>query len=149
MTMLARLERPAALEDAAGIIFDRKPGMAGRAPSEARPRLELSVGELAFRMVAAFRAHPHINNVLTHISRANWPGIEQSLRRILDPATTRESLSPLEQNVLELMCASRGVTGRILRPYFHALLYRNLDRDQADAIIGQARRLYGEAACGD
>ncbi len=36
--------------------------------SEARP--ELSRAELAFRIFAAFRAHPHINNVLTHISRA-------------------------------------------------------------------------------
>ena len=33
--------------------------------------LELSTAELAFRIFAAFRAHPHINNVLTHISRAS------------------------------------------------------------------------------
>ncbi len=38
---------------------------------EVRP--ELSIDELAFRVLVAFRVHPHLSNVLTHISGANWP----------------------------------------------------------------------------
>src|SRR5689334_22558247 len=32
-------------------------------------RQKLSTTDLAFRIFAAFRAHPHINNVLTHIAQ--------------------------------------------------------------------------------
>lgn len=35
-------------------------------------RPNFSAAELAFRIYAVFRAHPHICNVLTHISRAKW-----------------------------------------------------------------------------
>lgn len=38
----------------------------------------------------------------------------------LEPTITSDGLSPLEQNIIELMCAERGITGKILKPYFHA-----------------------------
>ncbi|MCA6106223.1 hypothetical protein [Bradyrhizobium cenepequi] len=111
-------------------------------PSVARP--ELSTAELAFRIFAAFRAHPHINNVLTHIARANWVQVEQSLNRILDVATESEGLSPLEQNIVDLMVAERGVTGKILKPCFHAVLHRLLARDRAEQLICHIEALFFE-----
>lgn len=107
---------------------------------ERRPKL--STEELAFRTFAAFRAHPHVNNVLTHISRANWAKVEQSLATILDLGTTSGSLSSLEENIIDLMCADRGVTGKILRPYFHAVLHRLLEPHQAQRIIRHIEILY-------
>jgi hypothetical protein len=78
------------------------------------------------RLVASFRQHPHINNVMTHICGSQWTRIEQALRVILSPASTRHDLSPLARNVVELMWAERGVTGRILKPYLRELLARKL-----------------------
>ena len=83
---------------------------------------EIAVGDLAFLVVAAFRRQPHINNVLTHISSANWQRVEQAQRAILNPLTASRDLTPLARNILDLMCADRGVTGRILKPYFRGLL---------------------------
>ncbi|WP_155248700.1 hypothetical protein [Bradyrhizobium japonicum] len=103
-----------------------------------------STDELAFRTLAVFRAHPHINNVLTHISRADWTVIERSLASILDPATTSDALSPLEQNIIDLMCADRGITGRILKPYFHALLHRLLEPRHAERMIRHVELLFLE-----
>ena len=99
---------------------------------------------LAFRIFAAFRAHPHINNVLTHISRAKLVEVEQSLNRILDPATTSDSLSPLEQNIVDLMCAKRGITGKILKPYFQAALHRLLEPHHAERLIRHIDALFIE-----
>ena len=107
-------------------------------------RAELSKARLAFRIFAAFRAHPHINNVLTHISRAKLVEVEQSLNRILDPATTSDSLSPLEQNIVDLMCAKRGITGKILKPYFQAALHRLLEPHHAERLIRHIDALFIE-----
>jgi hypothetical protein len=106
--------------------------------------LELSTADLAFRVFAAFRAHPHISNVLTHISRANWNHVESALNAILDPVTTSEALSPLAHNILDLMCADRGVTGRILRPYFHAVLHRLVGPTGAERLIHHAEALFAD-----
>ena len=84
--------------------------------------VEFDLSGLARTMVARFRHHPHINNVLTHICGAQWERIGRALRVILDPRATADNLSPLARNIVELMCAERGVTGRILKPYFHASL---------------------------
>jgi hypothetical protein len=105
---------------------------------------ELSTADLAFRVFAAFRAHPHISNVLTNISLSNWTRVEDALRAILDPATTSDRLSPLAHNILDLMCAERGITGRILKPYFHAVLHRLLDQSSAARLIGQAETLLAQ-----
>jgi len=117
-----------------------------RAPRASRNTLRIPVptSELASRTFVAFRAHPHINNVLTHISHGNWGMVEQSLNAILNRATTGNSLSPLAQNIVELMCADRGITGRILKPCFHAVLHRALEPDQAERLIRHVRALFVE-----
>ena len=104
--------------------------------------LELSTAELAFRIFAAFRAHPHINNVLTHISRAKWIEVEQSLNRILDLSTTIDGLSILEENIIDLMVGERGITGRIFKPYFQATLRRILEPSRAERLIRHINALY-------
>jgi hypothetical protein len=106
--------------------------------------LELSTAELAFRIFAAFRAHPHINNVLTHISRAKWIEVEQSLNRILDLSTTADGLSTLEENIIDLMVGERGITGRIFKPYFQATLRRIVEPSRAERLIGHINALYLE-----
>lgn len=116
-------------------------------PPDTRDRLELSTAELAFRILAAFRAHPHINNVLTHISRARWGELEQSLNRILDVSATSDGLSPLEENIIDLMAGERGVTGRILKPYFQAALRRLLEPSRAARLLRHVSALYLELEC--
>ena len=102
----------------------------------------LSTAELAFRIFAVFRGHPHISNVLTHISRANWTQVERELNAILDPTATSDRLSSLARNIVDLMCAERGVTGKILKPYFHAALQRLLGPDEAERLIRHAEALF-------
>lgn len=111
---------------------------------ETRPRPQLSTAELAYRIFASFRAHPHINNVLTHIARANWIQVEHTLNTILDPTTTSGGLSPLAQNIVDLMCAERGITGKILKPHFHAALYRLLGPNGAKLLIHHIEALFLE-----
>jgi hypothetical protein len=94
MTVLVRLELGAT---PAGVL-DQNPCVESRETRDDL-RAELSIEQLAFRVFAAFRAHPHINNVLTHISGANWRNLEHSLQHLIDPATTSDGLSPLEQNI--------------------------------------------------
>jgi hypothetical protein len=118
-------------------------------PATSRPRRvaarpELSTPELAFKVLVCFRAHPHLSNVLTHISGANWAKVEQSLNSILDLATTGGSLSRLEQNIVDLMCADRGITGRIMRPYFQAILRRVLEPDRPEPLIRHINALFVE-----
>jgi hypothetical protein len=117
-------------------------------PITANRKLEippgLSIADLAFGVFAAFRAHPHVCNVLTHISRSNWNHVESALNAILDPTTTSDGLSPLTHNVLELMCAERGITGRILKPYFHAVLHRLLGPTAAERTIDHVETLLAE-----
>jgi hypothetical protein len=102
---------------------------------------DLNREDVVMKLVAAFRKHPHINNVLTHICGSQWPRIEQAVRAIVSPATTPADLSPLAQNVVELMWAERGVTGRILKPYLRNLIARSLPHHAADQLFGQIARL--------
>ncbi|MGX4805475.1 hypothetical protein [Bradyrhizobium guangdongense] len=105
-------------------------------------RPNLSTAELAFRIYASFRAHPHICNVLTHISRAKWSEVERSISSILDPATTSDELSPLGKNIIDLMVAERGITGKILKPYLHTVLHRLLDPAQSKRLTRHIEALY-------
>ncbi|MGB3445899.1 MAG: hypothetical protein WBA48_04290 [Xanthobacteraceae bacterium] len=100
-----------------------------------------AVDDLAFSLVAALHRHPHLSNVLTHISRSNWPRIEHALRVILDPATQRRDLTPLARNMLDLMVAERGDTGRIFKPYFRALLTALAGPNKTEAILSRIHRL--------
>ncbi len=102
--------------------------IAERIETKAKQRAGLSASldhlELAAHLAVAFRDHPHINNVMTHISSANWQRIEQALAELLDADRPSACLSRLSRNILQLICAERGVTGRILKPYVAALLDR-------------------------
>lgn len=86
MTIPFRLGNRAEVQPAQATILDEY--LRPSAELESEGNHKLSTAELAFRVFAAFRAHPHINNVLTHISRAKWVEVERSLNRILDLATT-------------------------------------------------------------
>jgi hypothetical protein len=142
MTIPVRMEIQASSHPASALPQIRPTLIATNRKLEAPA--ELSISDLAFRVFAAFRAHPHISNVLTHISRANWNNVERALNDILDPATISEGLSPLAHNILDLMCAERGVTGRILKPYFHAVLHRLLGPTGAERLTDHAEALFAE-----
>jgi hypothetical protein len=143
MIIPLRLENRAEVQPARGTILDEYPLPAQkRGDSEARRKA--STSEIAFWIFAAFRAHPHINNVLTHISCANWIEVEKSLNRILDFSTTSDGLSPLEENIIELMVGERGITGKILKPYFQAGLQRILEPSLAERLIHHINALYLE-----
>lgn len=124
----------------------------GALPSSTDDPFDIDLDDLARGLVAAFRRHPHISNVMTHISGANWPRIEQALRTIFRPAALRDDLSPLARNIVELMWAERGVTGRILKPYLHELFARTLPQPVADRLLahiaGLCEGLQANGACG-
>lgn len=143
MTIQLRAENRAEVQPAPGpILQECRMREAELAASESRS--EPSSAELAFRIFAALRAHPHINNVLTHISRAKWAELEKSLDHILDLATTSDGLSPLEENIIDLMVGERGVTGRILKPYYQAALHRIVEPGRAERLIRHVDVLYLE-----
>ncbi len=106
-----------------------------------------SLDDLVFSVVAAFRLHGHISNVLTHISGSNWAKVEQALRSILDPRAGSCDLSPLAQNIIELLCADRGVTGRIMKPYFRRLLDAILEPEVAARFARHVTVLFLELEC--
>jgi hypothetical protein len=113
-------------------------------PQEQQERPEIALDDLVFSVVAAFRRHPHINNVLTHISGARWSRVEQALRVILDPCAGSHDLSPLARNIVDLMCADRGVTGRILKPFYRELLTTVLGDRVASRLIAHVTCLFLE-----
>ncbi len=92
---------------------------------------EMPASKLAAVVVAHFRAHSHICNVMTHISGARWDKVEEAIGVILDPCAGKLQMTPLAENIVDLLCAERGVTGRIAKPYFEALLIRLLPADVA------------------
>lgn len=69
-------------------------------------------------LVTRLRKHPHLNNVLTHIARGRWDRIEAALMTIFSAPNSPASLSPLARNLVDLLWAERGVTGRIAKPFF-------------------------------
>jgi hypothetical protein len=111
--------------------------------------VEFDLGDLVHTTIAVFRSHPHINNVLTHICGARWERIGQALCVILNPLATLNDLSPLARNIVELMCAERGVTGCILKPFFHALLDRILPAQTATYLHTHIWRLFLEMKARD
>ncbi len=115
--------------------------MAVKTPAISAGAFDAPDVDLAFPLVAALHRHPHLSNVLTHISRASWPRVEHTLRLLLDPATGARDLTPLALNMLDLICAERGDTGRIFKPYFHALLAALTEPDQADRLLAHMHRL--------
>lgn len=86
--------------------------------SDALGPSEASVDNFVHALVAACRNHPHLNNVLTHISVGRWDRIESALVTIFSPSTKSAALTALERNLVELLWAERGITGRIATPLF-------------------------------
>jgi hypothetical protein len=106
---------------------------------------DVNLDDLVFRVAAAFRGHPHLNNVLTHISGANWNAVEKALHVILDPREGSHDLSPLARNIVDLMCADRGVTGRILKPFYRERLVTLLGDRVASRLIAHVTSLFLES----
>ena len=100
--------------------------------------------ELVKTVVASFRRHGHICNVLTHISGVRWDRVEKALRAILDPQTGWQELDPLAENIVDLLCADSGVTGRTMKPYFESLLAAQLPPEVAARIRTQVVCLFDE-----
>lgn len=100
--------------------------------------------ELAAFVAMSFRNHGHLGNVLTHISAGNWKRVEEALCAILDPCANSGSLTPLACNIVELMCAEGGVTGRILKPYYQRLLNDALGEGVARCVINNVTALFAE-----
>jgi hypothetical protein len=103
-----------------------------------------SARELAAFVSMSFRNHGHLGNVLTHISAGNWKRVEEALFAILDPYANSASLTPLAHNIVELMCAEGGVTGRILKPYYQRLLVDALGEKVARCVINNVTALFAE-----
>jgi hypothetical protein len=108
------------------------------------PQVTMALPELVAYVVAAFRSHPHLSNVLTHISGGSWDRIEQALQVILDLRSGRNDLSPLVRNIIDLMCADRGITGRIFKPYYQNLLVTLLGGAVAKRLIAHIMCLFME-----
>jgi hypothetical protein len=116
-----------------------------RQPTKQQECADVDLDNLVFCVAAAFRGHPHINNVLTHISGANWNAVEKALHVILDPRAGSHDLSPLARNIVDLMCADRGVTGRILKPFYHERLVALLGDQVASRLIAHVTSLFLES----
>lgn len=116
----------------------------GRQPAKRQGCVEIDLNDLVFHVAAAFRGHPHLNNVLTHISRANWSAVEKALYGIFDRHAGSNGLSPLARNIVDLMCADRGVTGRILKPFYRERLVALLGKREAAHLIAHVTRLFLE-----
>jgi hypothetical protein len=72
----------------------------------------------AQRLTLAFKRHSHINNVMTHIAGGRWDRIEDALATIFASSTDTAIITPLARNLIDLLWAERGTTGRIMKPFF-------------------------------
>ena len=96
---------------------------------------------LAEDLSSAIRRHPHLGNVMTHISSGRWPQVDEALQPLFMPARKTFLVSPLTHNILELICDNRGTTGRIMQPFFQAFLSRYLEDEDAKKIATWVRHL--------
>lgn len=136
-------EMTSAFSPAAERITTDVNGILGQSGASAISHVEsMAVSTLASLVVTHFRAHGHINNVMTHISGARWDRVEDELRIILNTGTKAPKLTPLGENIIELLHAERGVTGRIVKPYFEALLAGLLPAGTAMRIRVHVEHLY-------
>jgi hypothetical protein len=138
--------------DADGTIFEPAVSVSGYRNNGRLPLMREPAGsddafsprEIAAFVAMSFRNHGHLGNVLTHISAGNWKRVEEALCAILDPYANSSSLTPLACNIVELMCADGGVTGRILKPFYQQLLIGALGEDVARCVINNVTALFTE-----
>lgn len=127
------------------VILISEPKHDGQSAGAHLADAETALDDLVFTLTASFRRHPHLNNVLTHISGGQWPGVERALRAILDPGSRHVGMSPLALNILDLMCADRGITGRILKPFFRGILFLKLAPPTAQRLISHVDNLFEDS----
>lgn len=111
---------------------------------DAAPAEDIAQGRVAFTFIAVFRGHPHISNVLTHVAGGDWRKAERAIATILDPAANGRVLPPLERNLVRLLRAGRGTTGRLLKPYFEELAWNVLGPEKAGRLLDHLDRLLSE-----
>jgi hypothetical protein len=115
-----------------------------------RSCLEAADGSaFAQTLTSAFRNHPHVNNVLTHISLARWDRIEASLRSLLTASTDIVPVAPLERNLLRLLWAEGGITGRIVKPLFLDICRTSLPPSSAERCVSGIAALSSLALAAD
>jgi hypothetical protein len=83
-----------------------------------------AIDDLSFALVALLRADGHLCNVLTHIASGNWRAVEQAIVVILSPRASSKKLSNVARNIVELAYDNRGITGRIMGPFFFNAIVR-------------------------
>lgn len=124
------------------------PAQAPRAnatPTRNLPRgMDFDLDRLIAAWVDVLRDHSHLANVLAHISRNNWREVERALRSVFDGSTQGRDLSKLARNIVELLCADRGATGRIMKPYFRDFLAASLTPTQARRLSAHLTTLFLE-----
>jgi hypothetical protein len=78
----------------------------------------------------------------THNSGGDWPKIEAAFKAILDGRVGVRHLSPLARTIVDLLSADRGITGRMMKRYFQALLASQLDPGLAAHFRCRVRTLF-------
>lgn len=101
----------------------------------------VAVDDLTFTLVALLRADGHLCNVLTHISSGDWRAVEKAIVAILSPRTKSKKLSNVARNILELACDNRGVTGRMMGPFFFGAIVRIAGKPDGKRLERKIRRL--------
>jgi hypothetical protein len=100
-----------------------------------------AIGDLSFALVALLRADGHLCNVLTHIASGDWRAVEQAIVVILSPRASPKKLSNVARNILELACDNRGITGRIMGPFFFNAIARIAGRPAGKRLEKRIRHL--------
>ncbi len=117
----------------------RKPAAAS---SQNGPGLDAeTAGLFARRLSLAFRGHPHLSNVLTHVAAGRWDHLEAALIVLLAAPSDIVPLSPLERNLLDLLWIEGGITGRIMKPLFFEICRAALPPEAAERCIVGIRAL--------
>jgi hypothetical protein len=119
------------------------PELCPRPASMERPEIdhEAEAARMVAFLTTAFRTHAHINNVMTHIASGRWDRVEQALGTIISPEASVASLTPLGRNIVELLWAEGGTTGRIMKPLFIDLCRRAVPAPSAERWIDHVAAL--------
>lgn len=99
------------------------------------------IDDLSFALVALLRADGHLCNVLTHIASGDWRAVEQAIVVILSPRASSKKLSNVARNILELACDNRGITGRIMGPFFFNAIVRIAGRPAGKRLEKKVRHM--------
>ena len=97
-----------------------------------------AVDDLSFALVALLRADGH---VLTHIVSGDWRVVEQAIIAMLSPRASSKKLSNMASDILELACDNRGITGRIMGPFFFNAIARIAGRPAGKRLEKRIRHL--------